>query len=331
MSETFRAILLEQAEGETTARLADVPVTQLPQGDVLVDVAWSTLNYKDALAITGAGKIVRQFPFVPGIDLAGTVRTSDNAAFAPGDEVILTGWGVGERHWGGLAEQARVKADWLLPRPAGLSLRQTMAIGTAGFTAMMAVMALEAQGVTPDRGEIVVTGAAGGVGSIAIPLLASRGYHVVASTGREELKGYLTELGAAAVIGRHSFAEGSKAPLDSARWAGAIDSVGGDTLVNLLKGMQYHGVVAACGLAGSATFNGTVFPFILRGVQLIGINSVTHPADRRPAVWDRLATDLPAALLERMTTQIALEQVPVIAPDFLRGAVRGRVVVDTRA
>ena len=206
-----------------------------------------------------------------------------------------------------------------------------MAIGTAGFTAMLAVMALEAQGVTPDRGEIVVTGAAGGVGSIAIPLLASRGFKVVASTGREELTGYLKELGAAEVIGRRSFAEGSKAPLDSARWAGAIDSVGGDTLVNLLKGMQYHGVVAACGLAGSAGFNGTVFPFILRGVQLIGIDSVTHPADRRPAVWDRLARDLPPALLERMVTEIGLAQVPATAPDFLRGAVRGRIVVDTHA
>jgi acrylyl-CoA reductase (NADPH) len=331
MTETFRALLLEQVDGRTTARVTELPVGDLPPGDVTVDVAWSTLNYKDALAVTGAGKIVRQFPFVPGIDLAGTVWASDHAAFAPGDEVILTGWGVGERHWGGLAERARVKAAWLLPRPAGLSLRQSMAIGTAGFTAMLAVMALEAQGVTPERGEIVVTGAAGGVGSIAIPLLAARGFKVVASTGRQELTGYLKELGAAEVIDRQSFAEGSKAPLDSARWAGAIDSVGGDTLVNLLKGMQYHGVVAACGLAGSAAFNGTVFPFILRGVQLIGIDSVNHPADRRPAVWDRLARDLPPNLLDRMVTGIGLEQVPSVAPEFLRGAVRGRLVVDTRA
>ena len=331
MSETFRALLLDQQDGKTTARVAELPLSDLPQGDVLVDVAWSTLNYKDALAITGAGKIVRQFPFVPGVDLAGTVISSGHAAFAPGSEVILTGWGVGERHWGGLAEKARLKSEWLLPRPVGLSLRQAMAIGTAGFTAMLAVMALEAQGVTPERGEIVVTGAAGGLGSIAIPLLAERGFRVVASTGRLELTEYLKGLGACEVVDRQGFSQGSKAPLDSARWAGAIDSVGGDTLVNLLKGMKYHGVVAACGLAGSAAFNGTVFPFILRGVQLIGIDSVTYPNDRRPAVWDRLARDLPADVLERMVTEIGLAEVPDLAPEFLRGAVRGRIVVDTHA
>jgi acrylyl-CoA reductase (NADPH) len=331
MNETFRALVLDQTDGKTTARLADLPVDDLPPGDVLVDIAFSTLNYKDALAITGAGKIVRQFPFVPGIDLAGTVSRSEHPCYKPGDEVLLTGWGVGERHWGGLAQKARVKAEWLVPRPQGLSLQQTMAIGTAGFTAMLCVQALEEQGITPERGEVVVTGAAGGVGSIAIPLLARRGFKVVASTGRTELESYLKELGAAEVVDRRRFTEGSKAPLDSARWAGGIDTVGGDTLVNLLKAMQYHGVVAACGLAGSASFNGTVFPFILRGARLIGVDSVYYPAERRASVWGRLASDLDPGRLAAMTTTIGLADVPRVAPDFLKGAVRGRVVVDARA
>jgi acrylyl-CoA reductase (NADPH) len=329
VSETFRALRLDEVDGKTEARIVHMTEAELPPGEVLVDVAWSTVNYKDALAITGAGKIIRKFPFVPGIDFAGTVVASDSSRFKAGDEVLLTGWGVGERHWGGLAERARVKAEWLLPRPEGLSLQQTMAIGTAGFTAMLAVLALEEQGITPDRGEIVVTGAAGGVGSVAVPLLARRGFKVVASSGRPELAGYLRELGASEVVDRSVFSTGSKAPLESARWAGAIDAVGGDTLVNLLRAMQYHGVVAACGLAGSASMNGSVFPFILRGVRLIGIDSVQYPADRRAAVWARLATDLDSALLERMVTTVALSEVPGLAPDFLRGAVQGRLVVDT--
>jgi acrylyl-CoA reductase (NADPH) len=329
MSDTFPALLLDQADGRLTAQRTELAVDRLPPGEVLVDVRWSTLNYKDALAITGAGKIVREFPFVPGIDLAGIVERSEDARFAPGDEVVLTGWGVGERHWGGLAGKARVKADWLLPRPDGLTLRQTMAIGTAGFTAMLCVLALEEQKVTPAEGEVVVTGAAGGVGSVAIPLLAKAGFKVVASSGRQELADYLKGLGAAEVVDRATFAEGSKAPLDSARWAGAVDTVGGATLVNLLKSMKYHGVVAACGLAGGPTFNGTVFPFILRGVRLIGVDSVYHPADRRPAVWQRLARDLDPALLDEMTSEITLDQVKATAPDFLRGAIRGRVVVTT--
>jgi acrylyl-CoA reductase (NADPH) len=327
----FKAVRLDQADGATHARVVELAEADLPAGEVLVDVAYSTLNYKDALAITGAGKIVRQFPFVPGIDLAGTVLDSGDPRFAPGQEVLLTGWGVGERHWGGLAQRARVKADWLLPRPEGLTLAQTMAIGTAGFTAMLCVMALEEQEVRPERGQVVVTGAAGGVGSTAIPLLRRAGFQVVASSGRPELEGYLTGLGAAEVVDRRRFAEGSKAPLDSATWAGAVDSVGGDTLVNLLKSMQYHGVVAACGLAGGAAFNGTVFPFILRGVRLIGVDSAYFPADRRPAVWDRLARDLDRGLLERMTRTVPLGAVPQVAPDFLAGRVQGRLVVDTRA
>ena len=331
MTDRFRAVRLEQVEGTTRAAVAEFDATDLPEGEVTIDIAYSTLNYKDALAITGAGKIVRRFPFVPGIDFAGTVRESDDPRFAPGQEVLLTGWGVGERHWGGLAQRARVQADWLLPRPEGLSLAQTMAIGTAGFTAMLSVLALEEQGVRPADGEVVVTGAAGGVGSIAVPLLKRAGFAVVASTGRMELADYLTGLGAARVVDRRQFSEGSTAPLDSATWAGGIDSVGGTTLVNLLKAMRYHGVVAACGLAGGAAFAGTVYPFILRGVRLIGIDSAFVAAEQRPAVWARLARDLDPVLLERMTRVIPLAAVPEIAPDFLTGKVQGRVVVDTGA
>ena len=331
MSEGFRAVRLEQADGTTRAVVTEISAADLPPGEVELDVSHSTLNYKDALAITGAGKIVREFPFVPGIDLAGTVRRSTDPRFSAGQEVILTGWGVGERHWGGLAERARVKADWLLPKPDGLSLAQCMAIGTAGFTAMLSVLALEEQGVGPGDGEVVVTGAAGGVGSVAIPLLHRAGFAAVASTGRMALSDYLSGLGAQRVVDRVQLSGGSRAPLDSAVWAGAIDSVGGATLVNLLKAMRYHGVVAACGLAGGAAFNGTVFPFILRGVRLIGIDSVNFPAAARPAVWARLARDLDLDLLARMTRTIPLGAVPEVAPDFLAGRVQGRTVVDTRA
>jgi acrylyl-CoA reductase (NADPH) len=331
MEDRFKAVRLEQMDGATKAAIAELTTADLPAGDVLVDIAYSTLNYKDALAITGAGKIVRQFPFVPGIDLAGTVAASADPRFAPGQAVLLTGWGMGERHWGGLSQRARVKADWLLPLPHGLTMAQTMAIGTAGFTAMLCVLALEEQGLRPERGEIVVTGAAGGVGSMAIPLLKRAGFAVVASSGRPELADYLTALGAVRVVDRRQLSEDSKAPLDSATWAGAVDSVGGTTLVNLLKAMQYHGVVAACGLAGGAAFNGTVFPFILRGVRLIGIESAFIPNDQRMGVWARLARDLDQALLERVTRTIPLTTVPDIAPDFLEGKVQGRLVVDTAA
>ncbi len=328
MGDRFKAVRLEQADGATRAAIAEIDTADLPAGEVLVDVTCSTLNYKDALAITGAGKIVRQFPFVPGIDFAGTVAESADPRFTPGQAVLLTGWGVGERHWGGLAQRARVKADWLLPLPEGLTMAQAMAIGTAGFTAMLCVMALEEQGLGPNRGEIVVTGAAGGVGSIAIPLLKRAGFAVVASSGRTELADYLTGIGADRVVDRRQFSEGSKAPLDSASWAGAVNSVGGTTLVNLLKSMQYHGVVAACGLAGGAAFEGTVFPFILRGVRLIGIESAYIPLEQRHAVWARLARDLDQDLLGRNTRTIALDAVPGVAPDFLAGKVQGRIVVD---
>jgi acrylyl-CoA reductase (NADPH) len=331
MSETFRALVLDQQEGKTVWRFEDLPVSALPEGDVLVEVVYSTLNYKDGLAITGAGKIIRQFPFVPGVDFAGRVKESASPRFRPGDEVVLTGWGVGERHWGGLARLARVKAEWLVPLPQGLSLKEAMAIGTAGFTAMLAVMALEQQGITPERGEAVVTGAAGGVGSVATALLAKAGFRVVASTGRRELDGYLKDLGAVEVVDRTTFSQGSKAPLDSARWAAGVDPVGGDTLVNLLKALQYRGAVAACGLAGSATMNGTVYPFILRGVRLIGIDSVSSPMEEREQAWARLARDLDREKLAETTSVVSLSEAPKLAADFLKGAVKGRLVVDVRS
>lgn len=330
---TFRALVLDQADdGKTTSRLADLPASALPDGEVLVEVAYSTLNYKDGLAITGAGKIVRSFPFVPGIDLAGRVRESSDARYGPGDEVLLTGWGVGERHWGGLAQLARVKADWLVPLPEGMTTKEAMAIGTAGFTAMLAVMALEEQGVTPGKGgEVVVTGAAGGVGGFAVHLLARAGHKAVASTGRRELDSYLTDLGAAEVVDRALFAEGSKVPLDKARWAGGIDTVGGATLANLLKSTAYRGAVAACGLAGGPDLAATVFPFILRGVRLIGIESGQSPAPERAAAWARLARDLDRGRLAAMTTVVPLADAPRLAPAFLKGAVKGRLVVDVNA
>jgi acrylyl-CoA reductase (NADPH) len=332
VTETFRALVLDQEDGRTTtARLAALPLSDLPEGEVLVDVAYSTLNYKDGLAITGAGKIVRKFPFVPGIDLAGTVRESADPRYAPGDEVVLTGWGVGERHWGGLATRARVRADWLVPLPAGLTLKDAMAVGTAGFTAMLAVMALEEQGVAPGSGEVVVTGAAGGVGSLATALLAKAGHRVVASSGRRELDGYLRGLGAAEVVGREAFLDPGKGPLASERWAGGIDSVGGEVLANLLKAVRYRGAVAACGLAGGASLATTVMPFILRGVRLIGIESVNAPPPERERAWARLARDLDRAELEAVTTVVPLADAPRLAAEFLKGAVRGRLVVDVNA
>lgn len=328
MTETFRALVLDQADRRTTATVKSLPADALPPGEVLVEVRCSTLNYKDALAITGAGKIVREFPFVPGIDLAGTVRDSASPDFRPGDEVILTGWGVGERHWGGLAELARVRAEWLLPLPNGLTAHRAMAIGTAGLTAALSLLAIEDQGVGPDDGPVVVTGAAGGVGSIAVQLLAMAGFHVAASTGRPELRAYLEALGAAETVERKALAEGSKAPLDSQRWAAAVDTVGSATLANLLKAMRYRGVVAACGLAGGSDLPATVFPFILRGVRLIGIESVTCPVELRRRAWDRLVRDLDMSLLDGLTRTIGLREVAATAPDFLAGKVQGRIVVD---
>lgn len=327
MSESFRALVLHQEDGRTLARIEDLPVERLPSGEVLVDVLCSTLNYKDALAITGAGKIVRSFPFVPGIDLVGRVAASSDPAWRPGELVLVTGWGMGERHWGGLAQKARLPAAWLQRLPEGMTPRRAMAIGTAGFTAMLCVMALEREGVRPEDGEVVVSGAAGGVGSIAVMLLARAGYRVVASTGKAEAAALLRELGAHEIVDRTSLAQAGTGPLASARWAGAVDTVGGAVLAGLLKAMRYRGTVAACGNAGGVELHTTVFPFILRGVRLIGIDSALAPMAEREAAWARLARDLDPDKLDRLTSVIELAEVAAIAPRFLEGKVAGRIVV----
>ncbi|MCK3776851.1 oxidoreductase [Ensifer sesbaniae] len=322
----FDAVLIEKSDSGQEAGLSRIDTSQLPQGDVLVEVAWSTLNYKDALAITGASPVVRSFPMVPGIDFAGVVVESSHSAFEPGDRVVLNGWGVGERHWGGLAARARVSGDWLVPLPEGISLRNAMAIGTAGYTAMLCVMALERTGVMPDSGEVVVTGAAGGVGSIATMFLAARGYRVAAVTGRMTEADYLTSLGATTIIDRAEFTQVGR-PLAKERWAGAIDVAGGVVLANVLASMRYRGVVAACGLAGGMELTTTVAPFILRGVTLVGIDSVMCPKSERLIVWQRLAHEVDMARLEAMTTEVQLSNVVALAPRFLEGEVRGRILV----
>lgn len=327
--ETYRALVLTQDDGVTRAAVQDIATDALPVGDVTVRVAYSSLNYKDGLAVTGQGRVVRTYPMVPGIDFAGTVEASESPSYKPGDEVVLTGWGVGERHWGGYGELARVKADWLIPLPKGLTLQRAMGIGTAGFTAMLSVMALEALGATPGDRPIAVTGASGGVGGVAVALLAARGYPVTASTGRAESQDYLRSLGAREVIGR--LPAGSGKPLESERWGGAVDTVGGETLAALLRTAAYGASVAACELAGGSYLPTTVLPFILRGVNLLGIDSVLCPLDRRRAAWERLARDLPPEALDRMTRVAPLGDVPSLAQDILEGQVRGRVVVDVRA
>ncbi len=322
----MKAILIEKAEDTQAVSLTDVAEDQLPEGDVLVEVAYSTLNYKDALAITGKAPVVRRFPMVPGIDFTGTVAESRHADFKPGDRVILNGWGVGETHWGGLAERARVRGDWLVPLPASLDLRQAAAIGTAGYTAMLCVLALERHGVRPGDGEIVVSGAAGGVGSVAVALLAAQGYEVAAVTGRAAEADYLRGLGAASVIDRSELT-GKVRPLGRERWAGGIDVAGSTVLANMLSMMKYRGVVAACGLAAGMDLPASVAPFILRGVTLAGVDSVMCPKPDRLAAWARLARDLDLAKLEEMTTEIAFAEVIDTAPKFLDGAVRGRIVI----
>jgi acrylyl-CoA reductase (NADPH) len=324
---SFRALVVEERDGARQVELRDLPPSALPQGEVLVRVAYSTLNYKDGLAVTGKGKVLRSSPLAPGIDFAGTVIESASPAYSPGDEVVLTGWGVGERHWGGFSQLNRVKADWLVPLPAGLSLRQAMAVGTAGFTAMLCVQALERHGLRPGEREVLVTGAAGGVGSVSVALLARAGYAVAASTGRPQEASYLQELGAGTVIGRDTLTAPGK-PLESERWAGAIDTVGGATLGGIVRSVAYDGVVAACGNAGGAEFTSSVFPFILRGVKLIGVESVVVPAEQRRAAWERIARDLPTALIDSMTEEITLAQVPAYAEKITSGQVRGRVVID---
>ncbi|MDD8022717.1 MAG: oxidoreductase [Paracoccaceae bacterium] len=326
----MKAILIEKPEETQIVSVKDVPDAQLPEGDVLVDVAYSTMNYKDALAITGASPVVRRFPMVPGIDFSGTVAESSHPDFKPGDRVVLNGWGVGETHWGGLAERARVKGDWLVPLPAAIDLRQAAAIGTAGYTAMLCVLALERQGVTPDKGEIVVSGAAGGVGSVATALLAARGYEVVAVTGRPAEAEYLRGLGAASVIDRAELT-GKIRPLAKERWAGGVDVAGSTVLANMLSMMKYRGVVATCGLAAGMDLPASVAPFILRGVTLAGVDSVMCPKPDRLEAWSRLARDLDLGKLEEMITEVPFAEVIDTAPKFLDGAVRGRIVVPITA
>jgi acrylyl-CoA reductase (NADPH) len=325
---TFRALVLHEEGGKVVPRLETLDDSQLPDGEVTVRVEYSTLNYKDGMILQGIGRLVRAYPHVPGIDFAGTVEQSSSSDFAPGDPVILTGWRVGEVHWGGFAERARVKAEWLVRRPAGLIARQAMAIGTAGFTAMLAVIALERHGVTPQSGDVLVTGAAGGVGSVAVAILSRLGYRVVASTGRPQLQEYLTGLGAAELIDRASLAAKPTRPLDRERWAGAIDAVGGATLATVLTQLKYRGSVAACGLAGGSDLPTTVIPFLLRGVNLLGIDSVMCPRDERVTAWDRLAHDLPLDRLGAMTETVPLSGLAEMAPRILAGDVRGRTVVD---
>ncbi len=323
----FRAILIDKDDTGYRASLQTLDEAQLPAGDVRVRVSHSTLNYKDALAITGQGPVVRQFPMVPGIDLAGVVEESRHPDFKAGDAVLLNGWGVGEGHWGGLAEQARLIGAWLIPLPAGFSAAEAMARGTAGYTAMLAVLALERHGVTPERGEVLVTGANGGVGSVAIALLAKLGYRVAASTGRPEEAEYLKSLGAAEIVERASLSAPGRT-LGRERWAGAIDSLGSHTLANVCASTRYGGCVAACGLAQGMDFPATVAPFILRGVTLAGIDSVMRPRADRLEAWSRLARDLDKRLLAPITRTIGLEEVIPTAGELLAGKVRGRVVVD---
>lgn len=323
----FNAIVINKDDAGYRAELTSVDEADLPEGDVTVDVTYSGLNYKDGLAITGKGPVVRRFPMVPGIDLVGTVRESAHANYQAGDAVILNGWGVGETHWGGLAQTARLKGDWLVPLPEGLAARDAAAIGTAGYTAMLCVMALQKHGVKPDDGEIVVTGAAGGVGSVAIAILAKLGFEVVAVTGRANEADYLKQLGAASIMERTELSEPGK-PLAKERWAGAVDVVGSHTLANICASTRYRGVVTACGLAGGMDFPATVAPFILRGVTLVGIDSVMCPRAERQAAWQRLANELDLDKLHAMIQEIGLGQVIDTAGELMRGQVRGRVVVD---
>ncbi len=323
---TFKAIRIDKADKGTTAALTQFDEAELMEGDVTVAVEWSTLNYKDGLAVTGKAPVVRRFPMIAGIDFAGTVEQSTHPQWKAGDKVICTGWGMGETHLGAYAEKARVKGDWLVRLPDGLSAREAMAIGTAGFTAMLAVMALEKHGLSPESGPVVVTGAAGGVGSVAIAVLAKLGYHVVASTGRMAEAGYLKDLGAAEVIDRNELSGPAK-PLAKERWAGGVDSVGSTTLANLLSMTRYGGAIAACGLAAGMDLPSSVAPFILRGVCLLGIDSVMCPIDLRKTAWARLASDLDRRKLVEITHEIGLDQVVGTGAQILAGKVRGRIVV----
>lgn len=329
MGKSIKALVLDNTDGKLHASVKEISKSDFPEGEVDVRILYSSLNYKDGLAITGKGKIVRSFPFVPGIDFVGVVEESRSPCYKSGDKVILTGWGVGERHWGGFAQFARVKADWLVPLPESLSPEHAMSLGTAGLTAILSVLALEKQGVKPDGREVVVTGAAGGVGSMAVAILARRGFKVVASTGRVETHVYLKSLGASDVIDRQLLASPGK-PLESERWAGAVDTVGGATLAGVLRSMAYGGSVAACGLAGGNELSTTVFPFILRGVNLLGIDSVYVPLEKREEAW-KLAAELLAEIYQQVTRIVPLQELLTLSEEIIAGQVRGRVVVDVNA
>jgi acrylyl-CoA reductase (NADPH) len=331
MEDTFKALVVDQKDSNIEATLQTLKRESLPEGEVLIKVAYSSLNYKDGLAITGKGKVVRSYPMVPGIDLVGTVIESVSPDYHVGHEVILTGWGIGERYWGGYAQLARAQAKWLVPLPTGLTMRQAMGIGTAGLTAMLCVMALESHGLTPDQGEVVVTGASGGVGSVAIVILAKLGYQVVASTGRVDMQEYLKRLGAQSIIDRAELATPSSRPLETARWAGAVDTVGSQTLASILAALKYRASVAACGLVGGNELHTTVFPFVLRGVNLLGIDSNMSPPEERREAWARLVRDLPLDRLEEMLEEIPLSDVAAFSQQIVEGRIRGRVVVDVNA
>jgi acrylyl-CoA reductase (NADPH) len=328
MPDTFKAILVSRDEDKKqSVAVTDLTEADLMEGDVTVAVEATTVNYKDGLAITGKAPVIRRWPLVPGIDLAGTVTASDHPDWLRGDHVILNGWGVGETHYGAYAARARVKGDWLVPLPEGMSAHDAMAVGTAGYTAMLCVMALERHGIAPDRGPVVVTGAAGGVGSVAVAVLSKLGYHVVASTGREAEKAYLTDLGAAEVIARDELT-GPVKPLAKERWAGGVDAVGSTTLANVLSMTAYGGAVAACGLAGGMDLPSSVAPFILRGVSLLGIDSVMAPKDVRLEAWRRIAADLDVAKLKALSTTVRFDGILDAARAIVEGKIRGRVVVD---
>ena len=329
----FNALVVNKDEesGKTSAAVEQISTDQLPEGNVVVNVEYSTVNYKDGLCIGPGGGLVREYPHVPGIDFAGTVESSNDPRYSAGDNVVLTGWRVGEVHWGGYAQKARVNADWLVPLPSGLSSRQAMAVGTAGFTAMLAVMALEDHGLKAGQGPVLVTGAAGGVGSVATAILANLGYEVAAVTGRPETEEYLRALGATQIVPREEINETVKRPLERETWAGCVDAVGGDMLARVLGQMKYGGSVSAVGLAGGAGLPATVIPFLLRGVNLLGIDSVMQPYDNRLRAWERIAKDLPMDKLEAMIHPATLGDLPALGKDILKGQIKGRVVVDVNA
>ena len=324
----FNALVVEKKDNGTEALVRKVSYDDLPNGEVTVDIDYSTLNYKDGLCIGPGGGLVRNYPHVPGIDLAGIVETSDDARYEVGDEVVLTGWRVGENRWGGYAQKARVKSDHLVPLPKGLSTKQAMAVGTAGLTAMLAIMALEQQGLTNGSGPVLVTGAAGGVGSVAVALLANLGYNVAAVTGRPAMGQYLKSLGAKQIVARDDINETIKKPLEAETWAGCVDAVGGDMLARVLGQMSYGGSIASVGLAGGSALNASVIPFLLRGVNLLGIDSVVQPLDNRKRAWERIAQDLPLKKLESMVTLATLSDLPDLGKEILKGRIKGRVVID---